>query len=85
MLAFLSWTVLAGSAILGIVPASAQTYDPSYPVCLQIWEWGGSTHFECAFASWNQCRSAAIGIGAMCVDNPYWAPAHPRRRSGRAR
>lgn len=85
MLASLRWIMLAGAAVLAIAPASAQTYDPRYPVCLQIWEWGGSTHFECEYASWDQCRRAAAGIGAMCLDNPYWTQAHPRRPGGRDR
>ncbi len=64
------------AVILAAAPAAAQTYDPSYPVCLQKWEWGGST-FECAYSSWDQCRAAAAGRAAMCVDNPYWQRAYP--------
>ena len=76
----LHWTILAGAVI--VTPAAAQTYDSGSPVCLQIWEWGGSTHFDCAYGSWDQCRRAATGLGAMCVDNPYWQQ-RPSRGRGR--
>lgn len=59
-------------------PAAAQTYDPRYPVCMQVWEWGGSTRFECSFMSWDQCHAATSGLPAMCLDNPYWPRARPR-------
>lgn len=74
----LRWMLLISAVILASAPATAQTYDPGYPVCLQRWEWGGSTYFECRFTSWDQCRAAGAGLPAMCVDNPYWVPARPR-------
>ena len=69
----LRWMILGSAAILTIAPAAAQTYDPRAPVCLQRWEWGGSTYFECSFTSWDQCRAAAASMPAMCVENPYWS------------
>ncbi|WP_247354439.1 DUF3551 domain-containing protein [Bradyrhizobium sp. 160] len=77
--------ILSIAAILLIASATAQTFDPSHPVCLQKWEWGGSTHFQCAYSSWDQCRAAAAGLAAMCVENPYWPRAQPRSSGGRLR
>ncbi|WP_354179663.1 DUF3551 domain-containing protein [Bradyrhizobium sp. LA6.1] len=81
----LRWLILGSAAILAIASATAQTYDPGHPVCLQRWEWGGSTYFECAYTSWDQCRASAIGLSAMCVENPYWQQPPARRSGGRLR
>ncbi|WP_346658354.1 DUF3551 domain-containing protein [Bradyrhizobium sp. 147] len=81
----LRWLLLGGTALSAIVPATAQTYDPKYPVCLQRWVWGGSTYFECKFTSWDQCQAAAAGLPAMCLNNPYWPQAYSRSQSSRAR
>ncbi|MBJ7402522.1 MAG: DUF3551 domain-containing protein [Bradyrhizobium sp.] len=68
--------------------AGAQTYDPSYPVCMQIY--GPVGYFECSYASLAQCRYLAVGRSASCVVNPYFpsskpAPPHrPRRPAVRA-
>ncbi|MGL3111413.1 DUF3551 domain-containing protein [Bradyrhizobium sp. BR 1432] len=80
----LRWIVLS-TGILVVTSATAQTYDPRHPVCLQKWQWGGSTYFECAYTSWDQCRAAAIGLAAMCVENPYWSRAQPTLSGGRMR
>ncbi|WP_027572159.1 DUF3551 domain-containing protein [Bradyrhizobium sp. WSM1743] len=79
----LRWLMLGSAAILMVGAATAQTFDPRRPVCLQKWEWGGSTYFECAYTSWDQCRAAATGLAAMCLENPYWPRderAHVRRK-----
>jgi hypothetical protein len=79
-------------AILTIVtvsaaaPAGAQTYDPAYPVCLQVY--GRETNYiECAYTSLAQCAQSASGRPAMCVINPYPAvarvPAEPNYRRHR--
>jgi hypothetical protein len=81
--------ILAGATILAAAPATAQRYDPGYPVCLQKWEWGGSSVIYCSYTSWAQCHMAASGLSAMCLDNPYWPQPHPAspdrryRRQGR--
>jgi hypothetical protein len=78
----LRWTI-AASAVISMMPmAAAQTYGSNSPVCLQRWEWGGSTYFECTYASWDQCRSAGSGLAAMCVNNPYWAQGQAASPSG---
>ncbi|WP_456620099.1 MULTISPECIES: DUF3551 domain-containing protein [unclassified Bradyrhizobium] len=66
------------------VPARAQTYDPSYPVCMQIY--GQVGYFDCRYASLEQCRYLAVGRSATCVVNPYFAHGKPTggRRARRA-
>ena len=79
------WVILAAVAILPALPATAQRYDPNYPVCMQAWTRDGST-MNCRFTSWDQCRAMASGYSAMCLDNPYWQqqrPASPRNRQRR--
>lgn len=60
-------------------PARAQTYDPNYPVCLQVYQRGGG-YIACGFTSMAQCQATASGRAAQCLVNPYYAPAHPRKR-----
>jgi hypothetical protein len=62
--------------------ARAQTYDPAYPVCLQIYQGFTDYYFECAYTSLAQCHMSASGRAAQCVINPYYggAKASPRRR-----
>jgi hypothetical protein len=74
--------ILAAATILPAVPATAQRYDPNYPVCMHVWERDGD-YINCSFTSWDQCRAMARGFSAMCLDNPYWLPA--RRASQRDR
>jgi hypothetical protein len=71
--------VLAGATITGIAPGTAQRFDSSYPVCLQKWEWGGSSSIYCRYTSWEQCKMAASGLSAMCLANPYWSQVLPDR------
>ncbi len=62
-------------------PASAQTYDPAYPVCLHVY--GPITYYECSYTSLPQCNLSAWGRAAQCVVNPYFAAAavvRPHRR-----
>jgi hypothetical protein len=61
--------------------AQAQTYDPNYPVCLQIYQ-GGMTdyYFECAYTSMPQCQASASGRAAQCVVNPFYGKAKPAPR-----
>ncbi|WP_426407311.1 DUF3551 domain-containing protein [Bradyrhizobium ganzhouense] len=55
--------------------ARAQTYDPDYPVCMQIY--GRVSYFDCRYASLEQCRFSAAGRSASCVVNPYFARKKP--------
>lgn len=74
--------IVAIGTLLALTPASAQTYDPDYPVCMQVTEMFGGTHFDCSFTSIPQCRTSARGLPATCLINPYFAPPYPER-SGR--
>jgi hypothetical protein len=78
--------ILVGATVLAAAPAAAQRYDSRFPVCLQRWEWGGSTVIDCSYTSWAQCQVAASGLSATCLANPYWPqanPASPDRLIGR--
>jgi hypothetical protein len=60
-------TVLAVGTILFASPAQAQTYDPNYPICLQVYDDMVHFYFECRYTSMAQC---GVGVG----------PSRPVRR-----
>ena len=62
--------VLATLPLAG--PAQAQTYDPKYPVCLQVYDDMTHFYFECSYTSMAQCAASASGRYAQCVVNPYF-------------
>jgi hypothetical protein len=78
---------LAVSALVSLAltaaPARAQTYDPSYPVCMQVNNMQAS-YIECTFTSLAQCAQSASGR-AMCVVNPYYVGAQRSLASKRQR
>jgi hypothetical protein len=55
----------------GAEPAWAQTYDPNYPVCMQVYSIGGP-YIQCDYTSLAQCNMSASGRGAQCYANPYY-------------
>ena len=64
-------------------PVRAQTYDPAYPVCLQVYQGFVDYYFECAYQTMAQCQMSASGRSASCVVNPYYkgrAAPGPRRK-----
>ncbi|MGT2438369.1 DUF3551 domain-containing protein [Bradyrhizobium betae] len=67
--------------VTGLLLASgavrAQTYDPSYPVCMQIY--GPVGYFDCRYTSLAQCRYLAVGRSASCAVNPYFPQREPPR------
>ncbi|MGH6715793.1 MAG: DUF3551 domain-containing protein [Bradyrhizobium sp.] len=73
----LASAIVAIGALLAMASASAQTYDPNYPVCMQVTEMFGGTHFDCSFTSIPQCRASARGLPATCLINPYFASPYP--------
>jgi Protein of unknown function (DUF3551) len=79
------WMILAGVTILIAAPATAQRYDPRYPFCLQVWEWGGSSNISCSFTSLDQCRMTASGPSATCYANPYWPQGRQASPAGQRR
>jgi hypothetical protein len=66
-------TLMAIGVVSAAAPARAQTYDPNYPVCLQVY--GPVGYFDCRFTSLPQCAASASGRPAGCVVNPYQANA----------
>jgi hypothetical protein len=79
--------ILTIATVLTVTPAPAQTYDPKYPVCLQIYQSYRDYYFECAYTSLAQCNMSASGRAAQCIVNPYYAgpKAPPGRRDRRHR
>ena len=66
--------LVAGAACVA-APAQAQTYDPNYPVCLQVYQSMVDYYFDCTYRTMAQCQASASGRSAQCVVNPY--PARP--------
>ncbi|RXH35567.1 MULTISPECIES: DUF3551 domain-containing protein [Bradyrhizobium] len=71
--------LLSAGVLLATAAAHAQTYDPSYPVCMQIY--GPVGYFDCRYGSLEQCKYLAVGRSASCVVNPYFPPKKPARRA----
>jgi hypothetical protein len=53
--------ILTIATVLTAAPARAQTYDPAYPVCLQIYQGWNDYYFECAYTSLECNASASSG------------------------
>jgi Protein of unknown function (DUF3551) len=78
----LALAIFAIATVSAAGPAVAQTYDPTYPVCLHVY--GRATYYECGYTSMAQCNATASGRSAQCVVNPYLASAAvPARRHHR--
>ena len=71
-------TILAATIALP-APARAQTYDPSSPVCLQIYQGIADVYFECGYQTMAQCAASASGRSAQCVVNPYYGGPKTKR------
>jgi hypothetical protein len=70
-----AFAIVTIATIWTAAPARAQTYDPNYPVCLEVYGDDGSV-IECGFSSLAQCTQAASGgRSAICFNNPYFAGA----------
>ncbi|QPF94822.1 DUF3551 domain-containing protein [Bradyrhizobium commune] len=79
-----AWLILGAAGVLvATAPARAQTYDPNYPVCMQIY--GPVGYVDCRYASLAQCKYLAVGRSASCLVNPYFPQKKPTtaRRRGR--
>ena len=75
---------ILATSLAPTAPAFAQTYDPAYPVCLQIYQSYVDYYFECAYQTMAQCQMSASGRSASCVVNPYYkgraAPGARRKK-----
>ena len=76
---------LTAATIILAAPAGAQTYDPAYPVCLQVYQGGiADYYFECAYRTMAQCQMSASGRPAQCVVNPYYGGPKSKRQRQRS-
>jgi uncharacterized protein DUF3551 len=75
--------ILVIGAVAAALPARAQTYDPRYPICMQVFSIDGPA-IGCGYTSMAQCKASASGRAAECFANPYFAGAG-RKASVRAR
>jgi hypothetical protein len=87
LMRILALAILTVATVLTATPTLAQTYDPRYPVCLQIYQGFTDYYFECGYTSLAQCNMSASGRAAQCVVNPYYAggKASPGRRDRQRR
>ena len=60
----LALTILAVATLAAAAPASAQTYAPGYPVCMQVW--GPINYYDCSFTSLPQNRRGQ-STGAIVI------------------
>ena len=83
----LALAILTIATALTATPALAQTYDPKYPVCLQVYKGWNDYYFECGYTSLAQCNMSASGRAAQCIVNPYYTGTKtpPGRRDRRPR
>ena len=77
----LSLVIPAIGLVSTVGPARAQTYDPSYPVCLQVYDIGGG-YIDCSYMSLPQCNASASGHPAQCITNPYFARSTRKQAGG---
>jgi len=77
------WILAILTIAAAISSARAQTYDPKYPVCLQVYQGFTDYYFECGYTSMAQCNMSASGRSAQCIINPYYAG--PKRTDQRKR
>jgi hypothetical protein len=79
----LVWMIVPIAALSAFgMPVQAQTYDPSFPVCIQTYGIDGN-YIDCSYTSMGQCQASASGRAAQCISNPYFAAGSPVRRKGR--
>jgi len=64
--------ILAVGAIQVAAPAQAQTYDPNYPFCVQVYQGFVDYYFDCSYRTMWACQASASGRAAQCVVNPYY-------------
>ncbi|WP_229165929.1 DUF3551 domain-containing protein [Bradyrhizobium altum] len=66
--------LLALGALCMTKPASAQMYDPRYPVCMRVYGELVGDRMDCIFMSMKECLASAAGNPATCLANPFYAP-----------
>ncbi|MBV9560727.1 MAG: DUF3551 domain-containing protein [Bradyrhizobium sp.] len=78
MRALTSASVVVGTLLLVIHPGSAQTYDPSRPICMHVYGEQMGERMDCIYTSLAECAATASGLPAQCLVNPYYAPEQHR-------
>ena len=73
----LVWVIPAIGMILAATPVQAQTYDPNYPVCLQVYGRAGN-YISCRYTAMGQCQMAASGRAAQCITYPFFGRVYRR-------
>jgi hypothetical protein len=53
--------ILTIGMVFTAAPARAQTYNPDYPVCLQVYDVDGG-YISCGYTSLAQCAQSASGV-----------------------
>jgi hypothetical protein len=71
----LALTILTMGIILAAEQARAQTYDPAFPVCMNVVGLRGGNYQDCTYYTMVQCAASASGRAAQCNLNPYYAGA----------
>jgi hypothetical protein len=66
-------SIVAAGLLLAASAASAQRYDPAYPVCMEQYGADGSV-IDCFFTSIEQCKGSVGGTAGLCFNNPYYKP-----------
>jgi len=74
------FTILALAMTVIATSVQAQTYDPSYPVCMHVYGELEGERMDCIFTSLAQCAATASGRPATCLINPYFARPSGRHR-----
>ena len=75
----LVWVIPAIGMILAATPVQAQTYDPNYPVCMQVITLNAN-YIDCRYVSLEQCKASVSGRAGYCLANPYFGKRlRPRR------
>jgi hypothetical protein len=75
----LLWIVGMG-LVCATAPTVAQTFDPNYPVCMQVIALN-MNYIDCRFVSTEQCKASVSGRAGYCFSNPYFANPHFGKRS----
>jgi hypothetical protein len=73
----LNGTVLVMGMMLATSAVQAQTYDPRYPVCIEVATIDG-TSVGCGYGTLAQCQASASGRAAQCFANPYYVHANKK-------
>ena len=81
---FVAATASAIVAATLAAPALAQTFDPKYPVCLQVFQSFKDYYFDCTYSTMQQCQASGSGRSASCLVNPYYAGPTAKRSKKRS-